>query len=345
MRNILNHGLFFQKHREADNSQKANAKKVKTAHKEEKIESATIQSVGQDAALLLTSSDDASTVDAEQENSTNYEGDVFHVVDSDEDSAEIDIPNHQLDGIIETLGTDHATTFDEYEDFNATSKTAPDKTLIHNTEHISSNKYDLLYQNALLTNQLLMQIITKQDAMMEAIDQLKMASTAREQIPKVTAPNYALNESHGFPLQPFISNDQSQTSNQVTSETLTQLDSIYQSQTSNQVTTCSETLTQLDSICIDELSMESLLALKEKACSEGNFAVHLLREFFRDEELKNKNVSGKKGKEPLDPARMGKIRACYFKMYPCNREQEKHKWSRCTESINTYLRGKKNVKS
>ena len=53
-----------------------------------------------------------------------------------------------------------------------------------------------------------------------------------------------------------------------------------------------------------DLDQETLLSLQSKACSHSNFAVKLLRKYFRNEELKNKNVSGAKGKGTLDPVRI-----------------------------------------
>ena len=49
------------------------------------------------------------------------------------------------------------------------------------------------------------------------------------------------------------------------------------------------------------LSDEKLSELKKASCSESNFAVQLLvRELFSDDELVNKNVQGRKGKQALD---------------------------------------------
>ena len=84
---------------------------------------------------------------------------------------------------------------------------------------------------------------------------------------------------------------------------------------------------------------EILKKVKQKACSETNFVVRLFRKLFTEEEMINKNVSGKKGKEALDPVRIAQIQDCYFRMYPYSIEQErKSKWAKCCEAINTHIR-------
>ena len=91
--------------------------------------------------------------------------------------------------------------------------------------------------------------------------------------------------------------------------------------------------------------MDTLVNLKSRACSETNFAVQVFKILFRDEEMTNKNISGAKGKEPLDPVRIEKIKQYFFQIYPClEGEDKKKKWSRACEGINNYIRGQKRAK-
>ena len=71
-----------------------------------------------------------------------------------------------------------------------------------------------------------------------------------------------------------------------------------------------------DSSQVLDIHTDTLLMLKSRACSETNFAVQLFKIFFKDEEVTNKNISGAKGKEPLDSVRIGKIREYFFSNLP-----------------------------
>ena len=95
-----------------------------------------------------------------------------------------------------------------------------------------------------------------------------------------------------------------------------------------------------------DIDMDTLVKLKDKACSETNFAVQLFKKLFKDEEIKNKNVSGAKGKEPLDPVRIEKIKQYFFEIYPCLEEEDKKKkWSKACEGVNNCIRGQKRTKA
>ena len=65
-----------------------------------------------------------------------------------------------------------------------------------------------------------------------------------------------------------------------------------------------------------DIHMDTLINLKSRACSETNFAVQLFKIFFKDEEITNKNISGAKGKEPLDPVRIEKNKTVFFSNLP-----------------------------
>ena len=100
-----------------------------------------------------------------------------------------------------------------------------------------------------------------------------------------------------------------------------------------------------DSFEVPDIDMDTLVNLKSRACSETNFAVQLFKIFFKDKEITNKNISGAKGKEPLDPVRIEKIKQYFFQIYPClEGEEEKKKWSRTCECITNYIRGQKQAK-
>ena len=91
-------------------------------------------------------------------------------------------------------------------------------------------------------------------------------------------------------------------------------------------------------------SNEKLSELKKASCSESNFAVQLVRELFSDDELVNKNVHGRKGKQALDRERMLQVRNAYFRFYPCESgQEEKAKGSKCAEGRNAFLRQKNKV--
>jgi len=83
---------------------------------------------------------------------------------------------------------------------------------------------------------------------------------------------------------------------------------------------------------------ESLLAIRARASSSMNFAVRLLREFFLPGELKGKNVSGMRGKEQLDPARILKIKNYVYEFYPTPPSERDTVWRECRKAIDSYLR-------
>ena len=100
-----------------------------------------------------------------------------------------------------------------------------------------------------------------------------------------------------------------------------------------------------DSSEVLDIHMDTLVNLESRACSETNFAVQLFKIFFKDEEITNKNISGAKGKELLDPVRIEKIKQYFFQIYPCLEEEvKKKKWSKACEGINNYIRGQKRAK-
>lgn len=70
-----------------------------------------------------------------------------------------------------------------------------------------------------------------------------------------------------------------------------------------------------DSSEVFDIDMDTLVKLKNKACSETNFAVQAVFEnLFLDEEIESKNLSRAKGKESLDPVRIEKGKQYFFEI-------------------------------
>ena len=70
------------------------------------------------------------------------------------------------------------------------------------------------------------------------------------------------------------------------------------------------------------------------SCSRGNFALELVRHLFTTEERIRSNVSGKCGKDKLDPARMKIVQEKSFAMYPLSQaEAELTAWPKCVRAI------------
>ena len=86
------------------------------------------------------------------------------------------------------------------------------------------------------------------------------------------------------------------------------------------------------------LKKDSLFAIRARASSSMNFAVRLLREFFMPVELKGKNVSGSRGKDQLDPARIQKIKNYVYEFYPTPPSERDCVWRECRKAIDSYLR-------
>lgn len=94
-----------------------------------------------------------------------------------------------------------------------------------------------------------------------------------------------------------------------------------------------------DSSEVFDIDMDTLVKLKNKACSETNFAVQAVFEnLFLDEEIESKNLSRAKGKESLDPVRIEKGKQYFFKIYPCLEEEDRNKeWSKACEVFDSII--------
>lgn len=86
------------------------------------------------------------------------------------------------------------------------------------------------------------------------------------------------------------------------------------------------------------LKKDSLLAIRARASSSMNFAVRLLREFFMPADLIEKNVSGMRAKDQLDPARIQKIKNLVYEFYPTPPSERDYVWRECRKAIDSYLR-------
>ena len=55
----------------------------------------------------------------------------------------------------------------------------------------------------------------------------------------------------------------------------------------------------------------------------------------------NRNCAGTRGKGPLDPVKLNKIKEYTFRMYPTPSTQKDAAWKKCVISIDEFLRRKK----
>lgn len=83
---------------------------------------------------------------------------------------------------------------------------------------------------------------------------------------------------------------------------------------------------------------EDLIALQARSTSTMNFSVRLLRELFTREELVGRNISGVRGKERVDPARVEIIKQILFKIYRTSPSEKELLWSYCRKAMDSYLR-------
>lgn len=86
------------------------------------------------------------------------------------------------------------------------------------------------------------------------------------------------------------------------------------------------------------LSRDDLIALQAKSTSTMNFAVRLLREMFTPEELLGRNLSGVRGKEKVDPARVEVIKEIVFKIYRTSPSDRELLWRYCRKAMDSFLR-------
>lgn len=80
--------------------------------------------------------------------------------------------------------------------------------------------------------------------------------------------------------------------------------------------------------------------IKNKSCSIGNFSTNLVKLLFTKEEIHNKNCSGTRGKQALDPDKLAFVKYCTFRLYnKCDTFEQESIWrKKCIVSIDEYLR-------
>lgn len=86
------------------------------------------------------------------------------------------------------------------------------------------------------------------------------------------------------------------------------------------------------------ISRDDLIALQAKSTSTMNFAVRLLRELFTREELIGRNISGVRGKNRVDPARIAIIKEIVFKIYRTSPSDKELLWRYCHKAMDSFLR-------
>lgn len=86
------------------------------------------------------------------------------------------------------------------------------------------------------------------------------------------------------------------------------------------------------------ISREDLITLQARSTSTMNFAVRLLRELFSRDELIGRNISGVRGKERVDPARIEVIKEIVFKIYRTSPSDRELLWRYCRKAMDSFLR-------
>lgn len=93
----------------------------------------------------------------------------------------------------------------------------------------------------------------------------------------------------------------------------------------------------------DYITQEELAQIKCKSCSIGNFAVQLLRHIFDHSELENRNCTGTRGKEPVDPDRLRFVKETVYDVYAISADDKINTWKHCIRAIDEYLRRPKRI--
>ena len=94
---------------------------------------------------------------------------------------------------------------------------------------------------------------------------------------------------------------------------------------------------------VQYISQEELTQIKCKSCSIGNFAVQLLRHIFTQSELDNKNCTGTRGKEAVDPDRLRFVKETVYDVYAISADEKLNTWKHCIRAIDEYLRRPKRM--
>ena len=62
---------------------------------------------------------------------------------------------------------------------------------------------------------------------------------------------------------------------------------------------------------------------------------------FHSSELENRNCMGSRGKVPLEPSKLERVKHYTFRMYPTPSTQKEQQWKKCIIAIDETLRRKK----
>ena len=87
--------------------------------------------------------------------------------------------------------------------------------------------------------------------------------------------------------------------------------------------------------------LPDIVKITGESCSAGNFAVKLLQFMFSPEELKDRNCTGRRGKDTLNAHKLVRLKSYVHQMYPVPTSQIDVQWKKCIISIDESLRRKK----
>ena len=85
-------------------------------------------------------------------------------------------------------------------------------------------------------------------------------------------------------------------------------------------------------------SSDFLILAREQASSSMNFAVRVLRQMLPTSELFGRNIAGVRGKQPVDPVKVSKIRALITQFYPASPLEKERIWTDCRKAMDSYIR-------
>ena len=83
---------------------------------------------------------------------------------------------------------------------------------------------------------------------------------------------------------------------------------------------------------------DNILQLRNQSSSATSFAVKLVRQMFEPHELVGRNVSGVRGKKPLDGSKIGQIKKTVNQFYPVPTAEALETWKNCRKAIDSFLR-------
>ena len=91
------------------------------------------------------------------------------------------------------------------------------------------------------------------------------------------------------------------------------------------------------------ISSEQVVQLRQQASSATSFAVNLVKSMFERHELVGRNVSGVRGKQPLDAKKIEKIKELVRQFYPAPLAEAAETWRNCRKAIDSHLRKTQNA--